>query len=68
MTDKPIISLLDDRDIQWCKVRGCPHVRASHFVAWPTATGASGAYRCRAHARAFAVKHSLEYPRAPGES
>jgi len=47
-------------DVEQCRVRGCT-IRASHFVTWPTKTGASGSCRCRVHAREFAAKHAIPF-------
>jgi hypothetical protein len=65
--EKPICVPLDPNDIRQCRVRrlgersrGCT-IRASHFVTWPTTTGASGSYRCRVHAREFADKYEIQF-------
>jgi hypothetical protein len=57
-TEKPICVPLDAKDVRQCRVRRCA-IRASHFVTWPTQTGASGSYRCRVHAREFADKYEI---------
>jgi hypothetical protein len=58
--DRPVCTPLYHAEIQQCQVRRCT-ARASHFVVWPTKTGASGSYRCPAHARAFAAKHAIPF-------
>jgi hypothetical protein len=55
---------LDSAEIELCRVRGCT-IRASHFVVWPTKTGASSSYRCRVHAREFADKYSIPFKETP---
>jgi hypothetical protein len=59
-TERPICVPLDPADVRECKVRRCV-TRASHFVVWPTKTGASGSYRCRVHAREFSDKYKIEF-------
>lgn len=68
MADKAkyLISLLDARDLKWCKSAHVPgdRVRATHYVIWATShpERAAGSYRCERHAREFAKKRGLAYP------
>lgn len=58
-----VCSTLDDKDRRRCTARGhgSEWERATHFVAWPTKTGASGAYRCRVHAMEFCERRGVAF-------
>jgi hypothetical protein len=62
--EESVCSTLDDKDIRWCTARGHgdDRTRATHFVVWPTKTGASGAYRCRVHAMEFCERRGIAFP------